>query len=88
MTRRRSGLISLGLSPRMRGNRSATGSPSACSGSIPAHAGEPIKENHGGTEIWVYPRACGGTEIAKAEASVDRGLSPRMRGNPPSRRRP
>ena len=30
----------------------------------------------------VYPRVCGGTQLAVFMATLDQGLSPRVRGNP------
>ena len=49
--------------------------------SIPARAGEP--SSIATTARWwrVYPRACGGTELHHAIVELDRGLSPRVRGN-------
>ena len=34
--------------------------------------------------IWVYPRACGGTNNAPSSDGLRNGLSPRVRGNPHS----
>ncbi len=55
-----------GLSPRVRGNLQAYCRPLGIAGSIPACAGEPAT-----LDVWlpryaVYPRVCGGTEIARA----------------------
>ena len=70
-----------GLSPRMRGNP-ITGPPSTGrSGSIPAHAGEPISLRDIGGMTRVYPRACGGTYDPTTYPNIRVGLSPRMRGN-------
>ena len=60
---------SKGLSPRMRGNRSSISSRSACSGSIPAHAGEPTRRRSAGSSPRVYPRACGGTTTRSVVAA-------------------
>ena len=73
---------SLGLSPRLRGNRQETVRLVNTEGSIPAPAGEPVgyagrRGGHG-----VYPRACGGTELGGPEIRGPEGLSPRLRGNP------
>ena len=73
-----------GLSPRMRGNRGGLDRPILPSGSIPAHAGEPDTAVVGLAGIWVYPGACGGTQLANRHRSTFAGLSPRMRGNPKS----
>ena len=70
-----------GLSPRMRGNPSAACMPPAPHGSIPAHAGEPAAAEAPQPPIWVYPRACGGTQVAEDIRKSRTGLSPRMRGN-------
>ena len=71
----------LGLSPRMRGNRSRDDVGRAVSRSIPAYAGEPSRPVS--MSIWtgVYPRVCGGTACRPPEQPVSAGLSPRMRGN-------
>ena len=50
--------------------------------SIPAHAGEPAKIRPGPHPTGVYPRACGGTIQITIATEGERGLSPRMRGNP------
>ena len=50
-------------------------------GSIPAHAGEPGVFPHPVRRQWVYPRACGGTRGRVPPGPLDKGLSPRMRGN-------
>ena len=47
----------------------------------PACAGEPnhgIRHNH---QYAVYPRVCGGTCSQEAQQTLERGLSPRVRGN-------
>ena len=31
---------------------------------------------------WVYPRVCGGTALVRRTRPPERGLSPRVRGNP------
>ena len=71
----------LGLSPRMRGNRTCVGRDSRYSGSIPAYAGEPIHPNSAYSGRKVYPRVCGGTIDAAGDRRMPAGLSPRMRGN-------
>ena len=53
--------LHLGLSPRVRGNRTRIGSQRYCPGSIPACAGEPDCHHPGHRAVWVYPRVCGGT---------------------------
>ena len=72
-----------GLSPRVRGNRLQGRLPGEPEGSIPACAGEP---DHGGPQrctSWVYPRVCGGTAFKGDSPENLKGLSPRVRGNPP-----
>ena len=71
-----------GLSPRVRGNRSSTRSPSFVQGSIPACAGEPPAPWLRQPRSWVYPRVCG-EPPDRQRCRVDwMGLSPRVRGNP------
>ena len=71
----------LGLSPRVRGNRSPTIVPIPAAGSIPACAGEPPWRGLWGVFVWVYPRVCGGTYLPGFGALHPNGLSPRVRGN-------
>ena len=73
------------LSPRMRGNPVAVAVAGAGAGSIPAHAGEPPPGSSWRRPRRVYPRACGGTLNLLANLVAPTGLSPRMRGNPPTR---
>ena len=68
-----------GLSPRVRGNRSASRRMPTLIGSIPACAGEPFLQR----QARVYPRVCGGTARQQLAFQDLGGLSPRMRGNPP-----
>ena len=75
------GTSALGLSPRMRGNPGTRRARAVRGGSIPAHAGEPRPHRIGHGKHWVYPRACGGTDIPRPVTHFGRGLSPRMRGN-------
>ena len=55
------GKVSMGLSPRVRGNLSWNRCTSTTHGSIPARAGEPICKTPDFGKAGVYPRACGGT---------------------------
>ena len=71
----------VGLSPRMRGNPRPCGPCSSASGSIPAHAGEPVPAPPSCKGREVYPRACGGTRADGWIVLSCSGLSPRMRGN-------
>ena len=52
---------SIGLSPRVRGNRRAEVIAQAREGSIPACAGEPYRMTTWFASCGVYPRVCGGT---------------------------
>ena len=72
-----------GLSPRVRGNPRHAGRLEQVAGSIPACAGEPICSVRIVRSGQVYPRVCGGTTAATAYRPVRKGLSPRVRGNPP-----
>ena len=72
-----------GLSPRVRGNRPGWAWHGLARGSIPACAGKPgaiTSSRRGGT---VYPRVCGETTQTIGIDGHTRGLSPRVRGNPP-----
>ena len=75
-----------GLSPRGRGNRTFSLGCKACHGSIPAWAGEPQAITWCWTRLWVYPRVGGGTMKSSESRRPIWGLSPRGRGNHPSRR--
>ena len=76
--RRRS---SRGLSPRLRGNLADLIGALDIVGSIPAPAGEPSRSCRLPGQARVYPRACGGTRNRLDGSTLDRGLSPRLRGN-------
>ena len=49
--------------------------------SIPACAGEPTSARLHRRACEVYPRVCGGTTLAPTLGNLERGLSPRVRGN-------
>ena len=74
-----------GLSPRVRGNRPLSLSRKQRLGSIPACAGEPVYFFFRVLEVGVYPRVCGGTRGRREPVPADKGLSPRVRGNPAPR---
>ena len=74
-------LLSVGLSPRVRGNPSACVPDGRDPGSIPACAGEPAPDARQDGAIGVYPRVCGGTARARHAPQGSTGLSPRVRGN-------
>ena len=82
------GAASMGLSPRVRGNRYADTRRPARPGSIPACAGEPTPIRRKSSERGVYPRVCGGTRPPNANGRPVIGLSPRVRGNHVGIRRP
>ena len=71
-----------GLSPRVRGNRSASGVQQKLWGTIPACAGEPTGKMPALGTIRDYPRVCGGTISPSPIGRAAKGLSPRVRGNP------
>ena len=71
----------LGLSPRLRGNRVQYLRDGLPIGSIPAPAGEPSMSAIARCLSRVYPRACGGTISPLVRATLNVGLSPRLRGN-------
>ena len=70
-----------GLSPRRRGNHFQTRTFVVPHGSIPAQAGEPCRHPLDFRELWVYPRAGGGTRFRGVSTHLHWGLSPRRRGN-------
>ena len=71
-----------GLSPRVRGKRSAESVAIDSARSIPACAGETrtARRNHNSSRV--YPRVCGGNDIVNADIGYTSGLSPRVRGKP------
>ena len=71
----------VGLSPRVRGNRVIPGGNGYSVRSIPACAGEPRQGAACAIAMKVYPRVCGGTEPIVDRRADLRGLSPRVRGN-------
>ena len=71
----------MGLSPRVRGNRSLSWRQRNQTRSIPACAGEPSRSSVAAWMLRVYPRVCGGTGRIVSIRGRDRGLSPRVRGN-------
>ena len=74
--------MSMGLSPRMRGNRDIRPRFRNTRGTIPADAGEPDAQSLEPTILGDYPRGCGGTWFQWTGRRRVMGLSPRMRGNP------
>ena len=70
-----------GLSPPVRGNRSAVDCDCRAHGSIPARAGEPARCRGVARSGGVYPRPCGGTCVKLFGAVGGSGLSPPVRGN-------
>ena len=73
---------STGLSPHVRGNRTATACSGGSTGSIPARAGEPDTPAPRSRACRVYPRTCGGTWTPHEPRPGCQGLSPHVRGNP------
>ena len=71
-----------GLSPRVRGNLVLLDRFSRAYGSIPACAGESISPTRAVSSAEVYPRVCGGISVQRGSDHANRGLSPRVRGNP------
>ena len=74
-----------GLSPRTRGNHSASPLRVIALGPIPADAGEPDRYRSQAAKAWAYPRGRGGTCPTNRRQGRQRGLSPRTRGNPAAR---
>ena len=65
----------------MRGNRVPARPRDGRQRSIPACAGEPQDSLNESNDTRVYPRVCGGTDLEQLAADVEKGLSPRVRGN-------
>ena len=77
----RTGVVTAGLSPRVRGNRPVADRRGRLFGSIPACAGEPDGITMTTRASRVYPRVCGGTRACASTSRDSWGLSPRVRGN-------
>ena len=75
----------IGLSPRVRGNPYKDTYEDTRERSIPACAGEPTLCSLMCKSNPVYPRVCGGTSPRYFPRTDGEGLSPRVRGNLPSR---
>ena len=73
-----------GLSPRVRGNQAVLVETHVRERSIPACTGEPLPLSGSITIPSVYPRVYGGTGLGFDLGHLGLGLSPRVRGNPPS----
>ena len=72
----------LGLSPRVRGHHGRGRRADASKRSIPACAGASRAKIPCTTRPTVYPRVCGGIQARFPGQSINRGLSPRVRGHP------
>ena len=70
-----------GLSPPTRGNRMRPVIVKLSIGSIPAHAGEPLRGDRRHEGGAVYPRPRGGTWRDSPPTTIAAGLSPPTRGN-------
>ena len=78
------GVKSEGLSPRVRGKRSAAVRTAGRVRSIPACAGEAQPAPTPSSAPRVYPRVCGGSDAKRGVGCFTRGLSPRVRGKQPA----
>ena len=70
-----------GLSPPTRGNHAGLLLTTCFRRSIPAHAGEPVRQDGAGVCQEVYPRPRGGTIRFRMSQAPSHGLSPPTRGN-------
>ena len=77
---------SSGLSPRVRGSPSDDTTITYNDRSIPAGAGEPLRQRTCRYKNRVYPRGCGGAHRMIPPSPITTGLSPRVRGSPSERR--
>ena len=66
----------------MRGNPAGVQDADGHPRSIPASAGEPVREAPEHDLLSVYPRECGGTSVTYDSSEKLNGLSPRVRGEP------
>ena len=71
-----------GLSPRVRGKPAQEHRKTLPRWSIPACAGETLRQNVEHRVTQVYPRVCGGNNLTSPIVSFPPGLSPRVRGKP------
>ena len=71
-----------GSIPRVRGNPGEGAAHVFGNGSIPARAGKPQSWGAPSRMRRVYPRACGETQDCRDIHVDQKGLSPRVRGNP------
>ena len=72
----------MGLSPRVRGNPGTLLLVDKAARSIPACAGEPIRQAALDTPDRVYPRVCGGTRMIYQPARYSGGSIPACAGEP------
>ena len=70
-----------GPSPRVRGNQPCAGRGSWVSGPIPACAGQPSQPFARWRWIGAHPRVCGATVPTLMANRLQKGPSPRVRGN-------
>ena len=70
-----------GLSPHVRGHPLAKRAGRRRVGSIPACAGPPARQAVEVGQVKVYPRMCGATTPSHSVSTLDRGLSPHVRGH-------
>ena len=82
ISRHSTSLIVRGLSPRVRGNRSAEFVGQLDGGSIPACAGEPPARPSACCRWRVYPRVCGGNRIPGPASRSERRSIPACAGEP------
>ena len=73
--------MTLGQSPRVRGNHDRRGGRGRIVGSIPAGAGKPPRQRGHDHDSRVNPRGCGETMGGVPRRLVEGGQSPRVRGN-------
>ena len=73
--------VTMGLSPRVRGNHAGSACGPYRGGSIPACTGEPLRLSNPVRPRTVYPRVYGGTIVLGGLYGCQSGLSPRVRGN-------
>ena len=80
--RRQSAVGGSGLSPRVRGHRSAGTGRGRAARTIPAGAGTPGLSHFSCRRLGDYPRGCGDTSSTMSKLPEVTGLSPRVRGHP------
>mgnify|MGYP001765594054 CR=1 FL=1 len=74
-------VMAMGPSPRVRGSQGPAVVTTGANGTIPACAGEPLRDRRTGREPGDHPRVCGGAPMIPLMGLQPQGPSPRVRGS-------